>query len=252
MRAAPIVLAAALASLGLPSARSEPTTPARAAAFAKLPNWSGEWGPYPLNSTVGGQGGIKMLLILGHPPYKPDWEKAFQARIADRATVMHKSCIIDYPGMMESPQPFEMLVTPEQTLIIAGDGAVRHIYTDGRGHPKPEDLWPTLYGDSIGRWEGGTLVIDTIARKAGPDRFVGLLSFSGEAHFVERIRETAPGILENQMTIEDPVAFTQPWKLTLQYQRLKDIDRIIPYECEENDRVEIVDGKGVIAPRAQN
>ena len=243
-----LLITAATALLSLSSAQAEPTTPARAAAFAKLPNWTGEWGPYPLNSNAGGQGGMKMILIMGHPPYKPDWEKAYQERIVARATVQQKSCIIDYPGMMESPQPFEILVTPEQTLMIAGDGAVRHIYTDGRKHPAPDDLWPTLYGDSIGHWENGTLVIDTIARKPGPDRFVGWISFSEQAHFVERIRETAPGILENQMTIEDPIAFTAPWKLTLQYQRLKDIDRIIPYECEENDRIQIVDGKGVITP----
>jgi hypothetical protein len=45
------------------------------------------------------------------------------------------------------------------------------------------------------------------------------------------------------MTIDDPVAFARPWTVVIQYRRLKDIDRLIPYDCEENDRNPVVDGK---------
>ncbi len=237
----------ALLALSAAAAQAEPNTPRRTAAFSRLPNWTGEWAPFPLKVDLGGQGGPKGILFLGHPPYKPDWEAEFQARLKAADVKTHVSCVIDFPMIMESPQPFELLVTPEQTLLTVGDGANRHIYTDGRKHPGPDDLWPTGVGDSIGHWEGRTLVVDTIARRAGPDTFTGRVAFSEAAHFIERIRETGPGRLEDQLTIEDPVAFTHPWKMTLAYQRLTDLNRIIPYECE-NDRVTVVDGKAKINP----
>ncbi len=47
---------------------------------------------------------------------------------------------------MESPQPFEAIVTPEETVLTFGDGTFRHIFTDGRGHPSKDELWPTVTG----------------------------------------------------------------------------------------------------------
>lgn len=81
--------------------------------------------------------------------------------------------IVGFPTIMYVPLAdfmFELLLTPEQTVLVSTDGTVRHIYTDGRSHPKPEDLWPTPVGDSIGHWEGTTLVVDTLAREPGGRR----------------------------------------------------------------------------------
>ena len=61
-----------------------------------------------------------------------------------------------------SPLMFEILTTPEETAMIFSSREIRHVYTDGRPHTPNEDLWPTPWGDSIGHWEGQTLVIDTI------------------------------------------------------------------------------------------
>ena len=241
---------AALLALAAVSAQAEPNTAKRIAAFGKLPDWGGEWAPYPIEVKPGGQGGHKGILFLGHPPYNAKWEADFQARVKARSEGMWKSCMMDFPVVMDSPQPFELSITPQQPRLPVGDGAQRHIYTDGRKHPAADDLWPTMFGDSIGHWEGKTLVVDTIARRTGPDTFTGRLDFSDQAHFVERIRETTPGELENQITIDDPVAFTAPWKLTLVYRRLANLNRSIPYECEK-DRIEVVNGKGRITPPDQ-
>ena len=156
--------------------------------------------------------------------------------------------IIDFPTTMESPQPFNLIVTPEETVFTTGDGTFRHIFTDGRGHPGKDDLWPTITGHSIGHWQGQTLVVDTIARTAGPDRYLGLAAYSAAARFVERIRMTGKDRLEDQMTIDDPAAFTHPWKLTLGFSRITFIDRLDPYYCELDDRTKVVDGKLVILP----
>ena len=233
------------------SALAAPNTPARVKAFARLPDWSGIWVADGMNADVSGhtQQGDKEFMALHfaqHPPYNAVWEAQYQNRLAGVGRVATKQCVIDFPTTMESPQPFELIATPEETVYTSGDGTFRHIYTDGRGHPA--DVWPTLTGHSIGHWEGQTLVVDTIARSPGPDRFLGLAAYSEKAHFSERIRMTGKDSLEDRMTIDDPEAFTRPWTLTLTFQRVTYIDRFDPYYCELDTRIELRDGKEIIKP----
>jgi hypothetical protein len=99
--------------------------------------------------------------------------------------------------------------------------------------------------------ERDVLVIDTIARLSSepmaPFAWVSLLS--KEAHFTERLRLVDDDTLENQLTIDDPVALAKPWSMTLRYKRLRNMRRMIPYDCDENDRNPVVDGKiGVATP----
>jgi hypothetical protein len=144
---------------------------------------------------------------------------------------------------------FEMLVTPEEAVLLATDGAARHIYTDGRAHPKPDELLPTALGDSIGPWEAHALIVDTIARKAGP---IGPLpwaaNLSDQAHFTERLRHIGADTMQDDLTIEDPLRFSQPWHVTICYLPVHDITRMIPISCAQNDRNPLINGKFVIAP----
>ena len=107
------------------------------------------------------------------PPSKPEARAAVDKsprRRAKRWTRCAKdrpggavtACSFGYPALMiESPLMFEILPTPKETALIFSSREIRHVYTDGREHPGKEDLWPTPWGDSIGHWEGDTLVIDT-------------------------------------------------------------------------------------------
>ncbi len=246
------IILAGLISLVFTSAHAALNSPARVKAFARLPNWSGLWIEDANESDVGGQVRSEShpapFKFLGQPPYNAAWNAEYQKRKSAAATAATKGCIIDFPATMESPQPFELIVTPEQTVYTSGDGTFRHIYTDGRGHPGKDDIWPTITGDSIGHWEGQTLVVDTIDRTPGPDRFLGLAAYSAEARFSERIRLTGKDSMEDQMTIDDPVAFTHPWTLTLTYKRVTYINRFDPYYCEFDTRIDIKDGKETIAP----
>ena len=160
-----------------------------------------------------------------------------------------KGCAFGFPAQMEAwDETFQAMILPEETVLLFERGEMRHIYTDGRRHPRKDDLWATTEGDSIGHWEGETLVVDTVARKAGPIGFLAVYSpLSDQAHFSERIRMVSRDVLEDQMTIEDPVAFVRPWKMTIRYSRVKDLDRFIGYDCE-HDRNPIVDGHLTIAP----
>ncbi|HEY6454718.1 MAG TPA: hypothetical protein VIY90_05480 [Steroidobacteraceae bacterium] len=201
---------------------------------------------------------------MGEPPYNAQWQKKYReglknASSAPLTTSAAAACQQGFPAVIDNPAPegmFQMLVAPEATLFLFGDGQTRLIYTDGRPHPKPEDLWPTNMGDSIGHWEAGTLVIDTIARTAGPVYSAGpvgepmryVAALSEQAHFTERLRRIDANTLRDEITIDDPQRFVHPWKLSIGYQRVTDVDRMIIYHCEGQDRNPIVKGKLTISP----
>ena len=71
-----------------------------------------------------------------------------------------------FPRLMNVPDTYEFVVRPEQTWILTENGPnVMRIYTDGRAHPALEDRWGTYTGDSVGHWEGDTLVFDTVSTR---------------------------------------------------------------------------------------
>jgi hypothetical protein len=225
-----------------------------AVTSAQLPDLSGLW-----ESNVNVKDATRFVL-----PYNEEWKaRAAEAKSRQQARFY---CSEGVPSMMQMPDAinmFDILVTPKLTVMVFSNHEVRHIYTDGRNHPKKEDLWPTPEGDSVGRWDGGTLVIDTISTR--PQLMsVELVEFdpgnaipasvkstptSAQLHIIERIRMLKRGVLEDQMVIEDPVAFTHPWKGTYTFHRLKDLDRMIYEDCTENERDFIKDGKATMIER---
>jgi hypothetical protein len=195
----------------------------------------------------------KKWLLRGPLPYNAQWQARNEVRQKDPATAAFmanfKICAFAFPMVLQSPQTFQVVITPEETLLVFENQAARHIYTDGRKHTAPQDLWPTRFGESIGIWEGQTLVIDTIARRAGPLGIAPFDELSGEARFTERMRLVSPGHLEDVLTVTDPVAFTKPWQVRLTYSKVAGIDRMVNYDCDENDRNPIVNGElGVAGP----
>jgi hypothetical protein len=234
---------------------------ARVRAFARLPNWTGIWESTVWLSDASGRppGGAAQVRateqLWRDPPYNDEWAATYRAALSDTAAIAAKNaggswCLRTFPGLMEGPRPFQIAILPEETLIVFEGGQVRHVYTDGRAHPSADDLWPTDLGDSIGHWEGDTLVIDTIARLSTepmvPGAWASLLS--DRSHFIERFRMTDQNYLEDQMTIEDPVALARPWTMTLRFKRLRNLQRMLTYDCTENERNPVVDGKLIIAP----
>ena len=109
---------------------------------------------------------------------------------------------------------------------------IRHIYTDGRKHPEDPDL--TFHGHSIGRWEGGTLVVDSVGFT--PDTTLGAgARHSDKMHIVERMRLTDPNTLEMVTTVEDPEALTKAFTRTSTFARHADWT-IAEYICQQNNR----------------
>ena len=136
------------------------------------------------------------------------------------------------PNIYLQTFPLEIIQIPGRVIMLFEyDHFVRQIYTDGRDHPK--DLSPTWMGDSIGRWEGDTLIVDTIGfnDKTWLDK-VGH-PHSDALHLVERIRRVDHDTLVDDLTIDDPKAYTKPW--TGQTTRtLKPGWNIMEYICEES------------------
>jgi hypothetical protein len=241
-----------------------PNSPQRVRAFARLPDWNGMWetsSSTAITNPAGqtGTGSFANLKLVEHPPYNPEWEQKYQAVLKDPVFAAKmantiKGCgagapasVRSFPNIMEAPMVFQVVVTPEETLFVMDHGEVRHIYTDGRAHPDKDDLWPTLLGDSVGHWKGETLVIDTIARTAGPISMFGPAQLSEQAHFTERLRRIDKNTLEDQLTIEDPASLLRPWTITLRYDRVQDLDRFILYDCD-SDRNPVENDKLIIAP----
>jgi hypothetical protein len=111
---------------------------------------------------------------------------------------------------LQRGEPMEVVQIPGRVIMLFEyDHFVRHIYTDGRQHPK--DLAPTWMGDSIGRWEGSTLVVDTVGfnDKTWLD-YVGH-PHSDALHVVERMRRVNHDTLAIDITITDPKAYTKSW-----------------------------------------
>jgi hypothetical protein len=251
-----VLMGAALAALLAGAAAPTPAAAnaaRRVQAFTKLPDWSGYWIVDSIHETAGSLLDVPKVKFFGDIPYNATWMAEYNKRRAELREKDVKACVIDFPTTMESPQPFMLTVLPEQTIYVAGDGTFRQIFTDGRKHPPKDELFPTVNGHSIGHWEGQTLVVDTIGRTPGPVRFLGAASFSDQARFSERIRMTGKDRLEDVMTIDDPVALAHPWTVTLGYDRTTLIDRLDPYYCELDDRIDFdKTGKMIIKPPPAN
>jgi hypothetical protein len=122
------------------------------------------------------------------------------------------------PRIYLHPKPIEIVQLPDEVIMMFEyDRIVRHIYTDGRPHD--EFLDPPLWmGDSIGKWDGDTLVIDTLGfnDKTWLDR--AGLPHSDALHVTERMRRVDHETLTDDITIEDPKAFTKSWTAQTRFQ----------------------------------
>jgi hypothetical protein len=128
---------------------------------------------------------------------------------------------------------FEILQTPRKLAIIyEHDNMVRQVFTDGRQHPKPLEL--TWLGHSIGRWEGETLVVDTVGMREETWLDNDGHVHSNQLHMVERIHRVDYNTLQTEMTLEDPKALEKPWTQRIFHKLRPDWDLREEIRCTEN------------------
>ena len=221
------LIAASAASFATGTA---PTKPETWAAIGKLPDWSGVW---------------ELVFARGGPPPEapaltPEYAAKLQAFQAEQDKGGHQdnttaNCLPPgMPQIMNQPYPMEFLFTPGKiTVVIEAYSQMRRIFTDGRKHPDDPD--PTFNGHSIGRWEGDTLVVDSVGFVAETPLGMGGMQHSDKMRIEERFRMTAPDKMEIRTTVYDPVALVKPWTSVKTLTRHRDWD-IAEYVCEQNNR----------------
>jgi hypothetical protein len=195
----------------------------KARMVGPTPDLSGVWSGYGAPFTV------------KEVPLLQPWAEA-KLKAAKQGTVEFDPTLRCFPPgvprILTYGLPMEIIQTPGRVLeFFEYDHFVRQIYTDGREHSK--DLAGTWMGDSIGRWEGDTLVVDTtgfndktLVDKIGHPH-------SDALHVVERIRRVDHNTLVIDITIDDPKAYTKPWGGRLSFQ-LKPGWNILELVCEDN------------------
>jgi hypothetical protein len=166
-------------------------------------------------------------------PYLPEAAAKKKEHFANRAALdpLGKCFLPGVPRATYLPFPFQIAQTAKH-IAIAYEFAhtMRIIYTDGTPHPGPLDFW---MGDSRGRWEGDTLVVDTTHFN---DRtwFDRAGNFHSEAlHVIERYTLADGGRLINyEATIEDPKVFARPWKISMPiYRRAEKNLQLVDFDC---------------------
>src|SRR5665213_961040 len=158
--------------------------------------------------------------------------------------VYHTCAPLGFPRIYLYPLPMQIVQTPSEVIVLFEYDSLRHqIFVDGRPHDTT--LGPLWMGDSIGHWEGDTLVADSanFNDKTWLDRMGH--PHSGALHLIERIRRTDRDHLVDDMTVDDPKAYTKPWSAHLIF-ALQPKWTLAESFCEDEQSVEAIDEKGAV------
>ena len=221
-----------------------------AAVFAQeggraVPDFNGVWRPIVppaaprVNTTLRWRPGDAEL-----PPFNAEYRKKFDAIQTSRESgseetepVASRCLPPGMPWFMRAQYGLEIVQSPRKMAFFSEwMDTYRRVYMDGRR--MPDDFDPSFNGYSTGRWEGDTLVVETINLRddTNMDRYGS--PHSDATTIVERLRLAEPDILENRTTVSDAKAFTKPWEYTIRYRRAgKGNDELHENTCTEGLRI---------------
>jgi hypothetical protein len=233
------------ASLVLAAASTLGSAP-RAIAQNQLPDFSGVWQTY----REPGQGG--RTSGFGAPsaglPLTAEGQRLveeYQQLVAAFQDNAATYCVpYGMPTMMEmvAGYPLEIIQRPEQiTIVFEVEGETRRVYIGDKAYPLNR-RFPNREGYSAGHWEGDTLVVETTSLTDGQDQ--RNYPHSDQATITERFsmetRDDGLRIIDYEMTLTDPVYYTEPVTYTARWQPLPD-GQILPYNCTEEPWFKLLD-----------
>ena len=173
-------------------------------------------------------------------PFQP-WAKALfeYRRTKDDRDSPHARCKPDAgPREIGTAYGFEMVEIPDlqQVIIfdIGGPQTFRVIHMDGRPHPKGRELIPGYLGHSIGRWEGDTLVVDSVGFNEKTWIDAEGLMHTDQYHQIERFTRIDFDTLKYEVTVDDPGAYTAPWTAGFNL-RWNTGRELFEYVCQANN-----------------
>ena len=179
---------------------------------------------------------------LGEPPFQPWAAALYKERVAVLGKGRPSEGCIPHgipDGMVVRNFPFKIVQTPGVVVILYEEfNHFRQIFTDGRGFP-PETT-ESWFGYSVGKWQGDTLVAETVGFN---DK--SWLDDPGHPHsealrVTERVQRRDFGHMDIQITFDDPKAYTKPWTVTIPFDLYADTE-LIESICEnEKDRPHMV------------
>lgn len=167
----------------------------------------------------------------GRIPYRPEAVAMRQQHVAERATAdpMSRCYMPGVPRIMYLPFSFQIFQTPSHvTMTFEWSQVFRLIYTDGSAPPDGLSFW---MGDSRGRWDGDTLLVNVTNHN---DRtwFDMAGNFHSDALTVsERYTLRDADTIDYEATMTDPGVFTEPWTIAVPFHRVPGVDRVLEYQC---------------------
>ena len=179
-------------------------------------------------------------------PYTPNLARGLTLQFqpgAEQAFTNHKGeddptsfCLPPgVPRTLGSPFPIEILQdTASVTILYEYMHLFRRIPTDGRAHAS--DLDPTFMGDSVGRWDGDTLVVDAVGFNDKTWVDTEGHQHSDALHVVERYRRTGTDSIDYGVTIDDPKTYKASWTASRTLTRHPEWT-LKEYVCEENNKI---------------
>ena len=191
----------------------ETMTEDRTMSLEEVPDWSGLWeregGPSRFDNDRVGTETTAALKGEYAAMHRDVIAKATEGYIWDP----HSGCGMPrgYPGMLKNGRPHEFAVTPHQTWHLGqARNEVRRIYTDGRDHIPEDWAYETEHGDSIGFWDGDTLITHTMYTNGG---WIGRLQpyFSTALESIEMWRKIDEETIQADVWIYDDEALEVPW-----------------------------------------
>ena len=197
------------------------------------PDLSGFWMP---------QAAVRYLLNLASDmkpeeiPLQPWAAQVYKERIENNGK--------DHPGVrclpsgipekINIPDGLKVVQTPDLVVFLYESRTIyRQVFLDGR--PLPKNAQPSWMGYSIGRWEGDTLVVETIGQNGKTWLDMRGLPTTESLKVTERYSRPNIGRINIDVTIDDPKAYTKPWSVKLGWRLVPDTD-LIESICEENNK----------------
>lgn len=221
----------------------------RKLSWDRLPDWSGIWTRRIEGQVFGFDSKAPVDPRMSAPYAKntaqltPAYQAKLEKKIAEVAKGVEwdplSNCLpAGHPRWLTEPFLKEAIVTPGETWWInEQQSEVRRIYTDGRGHVPADEAYPLWEGDSIGFWNGDTLVVHTNNLREGQYQR-GQADYSDQTTTVEEIRKIGPDTMEDRITVYDPASLAKPWTVTFHFDRVKTPNlRINMWSCNENNNV---------------
>jgi hypothetical protein len=179
----------------------------------------------------GARGGRGGNAAPAGPELKPGAEKYRVVRGPNDAGLTSDCMPLAGPQAFSVPYQFELVESSRHVAILYGyPGTFRTVPTEGAAHPADPD--PTWMGDSVGHWDGDTLVVDTVGFNDKTE--ISGFRHSEALHIVERFRRPDYNTLQYEATLEDPNVFVKPWTVTRTFALRPDLSKVDEFVCEHN------------------